>query len=138
MKRKIIAMLVVSLGIILSCSSLLGSQTVFGQVSKQSAAEGRKIFMQNCVTCHGTSAKGDGPTAKLLKKAPADLTKIAKEDGKFPRLRIQRLIGGEDMLESHGTRDMPVWGTVLRQKHGYAFAKLEIYNLTSYIESIQK
>jgi mono/diheme cytochrome c family protein len=130
---------VVSLGVILVCSSFLMTQaTSAGQVSKQSIALGRKLFLQNCVTCHGESATGDGPMAKLLKKAPADLTKIEKENGKFPRIRIQRIIGGEDMLDSHGTRDMPIWSAVLRQKHGIAFAQLERYNLTSYIESIQK
>jgi hypothetical protein len=42
------------------------------------------------------------------------------------------------MLESHGSRDMPVWGTILRRKSGPGFATLEIYNLTKYIESIQQ
>lgn len=139
MTRKLIATLVLSMGAILISASFLTSQTVLaGQNKGKGAAEGRKIFMQNCATCHGANAKGDGPTARLLKKAPADLTKIEKVDGKFPRIRIQRVIAGEDMLESHGSRDMPVWGTVLRQKHGPAFAQLEIYNLTNYIESIQK
>lgn len=138
MTRKLIALLVLSLGVLLCPYSYSSSQTgAPGQAAKKNA-EGRKLFMQYCATCHGAEAKGDGPTAKVLKKAPADLTKIEKVDGKFPSVHIQRIIAGDDMLESHGSRDMPVWGTVLRQKVGAGFAKLEIYNLTNYIESIQQ
>jgi mono/diheme cytochrome c family protein len=138
MTRKLIALLVLSLGVLLCSYSFPSSEAVVhGQGAKKNA-EGRKLFLQYCATCHGAEAKGDGPTGRALKKAPADLTKIEKADGKFPSVRIQRIIAGDDMLESHGSRDMPVWGTVLRRKVGAGFAKLEIYNLTNYIESIQQ
>lgn len=137
MTRKLIATLVLSLGAVLVGYSLT-SPTVLAEQAGKKNAEGRKLFMQYCATCHGTEAKGDGPTAKVLKKAPADLTKIEKIDGKFPKIRVQRIISGDDMPDSHGSRDMPVWGSVLRQKVGHGFAQLEIYNLTNYLESIQK
>jgi mono/diheme cytochrome c family protein len=138
MTRKLIALLVLSLGVLFCSYSHSSSEAgVAGQAAKKNA-EGRKLFIQYCATCHGAEAKGDGPTARALKKAPADLTKVEKVDGKFPSVRIQRIIAGDDMLESHGSRDMPVWGTVLRQKVGAGFARLEIYNLTNYIESIQQ
>ncbi|MBU1235605.1 MAG: cytochrome c [Gammaproteobacteria bacterium] len=35
---------------------------------------GKALFDTNCVVCHGTSGKGDGPGAKGLNPAPADLT----------------------------------------------------------------
>lgn len=38
--------------------------------------KGEKLFDQNCTTCHGTSGKGDGPTADMLDKRPADLTTL--------------------------------------------------------------
>ncbi|MEJ2613876.1 MAG: cytochrome c [Ignavibacteriaceae bacterium] len=43
--------------------------------------KGEKLFEQNCTTCHGTSGKGDGPTADMLDTKPADLTspKVQKE-----------------------------------------------------------
>src|ERR1700686_5125102 len=37
-------------------------------------ALGQKLFVGNCLTCHGQSGKGDGPGAAALEKKPADLT----------------------------------------------------------------
>ncbi len=138
MTRKLIATLVLSMGVALVGYSISTTQTVMAQQPDKKNEKGHKLFMQYCATCHGADAKGNGPTAKVLKKAPADLTKIEKVDGKFPKLKVQRIISGDDMLDSHGSRDMPVWGAVLRQKGGIGFAQLEIYNLTNYLESIQK
>lgn len=138
MLRKMIAAVVVSAGVLLLPYTFPVVQKVQAEQPSKKNLEGRKTFMQYCATCHGTDAKGNGPTAKTLKKAPADLTRIEKQDGKFPAARIQRVISGDDMLESHGSRDMPVWGTVLRRKSGPGFATLEIYNLTKYLESIQE
>lgn len=138
MTRKLMATLVLSLGMVLAVYSFSTTQTVMAEKGDKKTAEGQKLFMQYCATCHGADAKGSGPTAKVLKKAPADLTKIEKVDGKFPKLRVQRIISGDDAMDSHGSREMPVWGTVLRQKAGHGFAQLEIYNLTNYLESIQK
>ncbi|MBS1812615.1 MAG: cytochrome c [Acidobacteria bacterium] len=138
MLQKLFVLTILTLGVAVSMYSLSTPLSAEAQSKGKSNSEGRKLFLQNCVTCHGADAKGTGPMAKLLKKAPADLTKVEKENGKFPFARVERTISGADMLESHGTRDMPVWGTVLRRKHGHGFATLEIYNLTKYIESIQE
>lgn len=138
MWRKLISIPLLSIAAVLSGYSFQAATKVLAEKNTKNTSEGRKLFQQYCVTCHGTDAKGTGPTAKLLKKTPADLTKIEKENGKFPFARIQRVIAGDDLVESHGTRDMPVWGTTLRRKTSAAFATLEIYNLTKYIESIQQ
>lgn len=103
-----------------------------------SAAEGQKLFMKYCTSCHGPDAKGHGPVAPSLKKQPADLTHIALENGKFPHYRIEQTITGEQMTGVHGTREMPVWGSILRRKGGEGLMKLEIYNLTKYLETIQQ
>jgi len=42
--------------------------------SAQSIAAGRKLFAENCVSCHGPLGHGDGPAAKDLRPPPADLT----------------------------------------------------------------
>jgi mono/diheme cytochrome c family protein len=41
-------------------------------------ALGQKLYVGNCMTCHGPSGKGDGPGAAALEKRPADLTARVK------------------------------------------------------------
>ena len=36
-------------------------------------AAGEKLYVGNCLTCHGPNGKGDGPGAAALEKKPADL-----------------------------------------------------------------
>jgi len=36
-------------------------------------ALGQKLYVSNCMTCHGPSGKGDGPGGAALEKKPADL-----------------------------------------------------------------
>lgn len=138
MTKKMITALFVILIALLFSSLLSNSSSASAGAPGQVNPEGRKLFTQYCATCHGTDAKGNGPTAKTLKKAPPDLTRIQKVDGKFPSAKVQRIIGGDDMIESHGSREMPIWGTVLRRNSGPGFATMQIYNLTKYLESIQR
>jgi mono/diheme cytochrome c family protein len=104
-------------------------------------ADSAGMFREYCASCHGQKGKGDGPAAAALKTAPADLTRIsARNDGKFPTSKIRRFIEGLDEVAAHGSRDMPVWGTVLRSPGGggQADVQLRIENLTKYLESIQE
>jgi copper transport protein len=39
-----------------------------------SIAAGQSVYAQNCQICHGASARGDGPLARTMNPAPADLT----------------------------------------------------------------
>ena len=98
-------------------------------LAAEKAGEGRKLFVRYCASCHGSDAKGGGPLAKNLKTPPPDLTRIPKVDGKFPTVRVEQVIQGEAMTTTHGTREMPVWGSVFRRQAGEGFAKLDIYNL---------
>jgi mono/diheme cytochrome c family protein len=40
-------------------------------------AKAKKVYEENCLTCHGENGKGDGPMAGMLKERPADLTNAA-------------------------------------------------------------
>ena len=100
---------------------------------------GQDLFREYCAVCHGNDAKGTGPAAAALKKKPADLTLISnKNSGKFPEVRVQRVINGEDELMAHGSREMPVWGQIFRHMSSNEdLGAVRVYNLVKYIETIQ-
>ena len=50
-------------------------------VNANTIALGRKIYVDNCLGCHGPKGMGDGPTAKVLEKKPANLGARMKETG---------------------------------------------------------
>jgi mono/diheme cytochrome c family protein len=104
------------------------------------APDGATLFRTHCATCHGTSGRGDGPTAAAMRKAPTDLTGFARENGGvFPEQRLRRIIDGRDVA-SHGTREMPVWGIALRlsPEGGNASVEARITALVRYLQSIQE
>lgn len=79
----------------------------------KAALNGQAIYEDYCAVCHARDGKGDGPTARALKTAPVDLTQISRQhSGKFPEADIRKLILGQDMMPSHGTEAMPVWGKI--------------------------
>lgn len=54
--------------------------------------DGPTLFNTYCAVCHGVSAKGDGPMAKMLTAKTPDLARIAeRHDGKFSVLRWNAL-----------------------------------------------
>jgi hypothetical protein len=54
--------------------------------------------------------------ASQLKATVPDPTLIAqKNHGTFPVARVRRIITGEGMIASHGSREMPVWGPIFSQ-----------------------
>jgi mono/diheme cytochrome c family protein len=102
--------------------------------------QGPQLYMAYCAACHGRGGKGDGPMAKSLKVATPDLTAIASRNGgKFPLVRVQRIISGEEQLPTgHGTREMPVWGPIFSQvAWDQDLGRVRIYNLALYLETMQ-
>src|SRR5258708_22982922 len=51
-----------------------------------SIAEGKKLYEQACLSCHGAAGKGDGPKADTLNVNPADFSN--------PKVRPQADCGG--------------------------------------------
>jgi mono/diheme cytochrome c family protein len=97
------------------------------------------MFRAYCAVCHGVNAEGGGPAASALKKRPADLTQLSRKNGgKYPMLRVEHVIQGHDALGAHGSRDMPVWGSVFRTLGDDATVRLRTENLTNYLESLQR
>jgi mono/diheme cytochrome c family protein len=104
---------------------------------------GQDLFRKFCASCHGTSAKGDGPISKSLKVLPADLTLIARRyGGTFPGKRIEEVVDGRVKVDAHGPSAMPVWGEEFtRSQAGDPVVEREtaevIHRIVEYLRSVQ-
>jgi mono/diheme cytochrome c family protein len=100
---------------------------------------GKDLFVQHCAACHGLDGKGEGPMAATLKKPPANLTLLTKQNGgSFPRAEVLKFVDGERPIPSHGSRQMPIWGEVFRREKSATEARMRIFALASYVESLQE
>lgn len=118
-----------------------------GWVTAASAQEykqttpGAEVFRTYCASCHGTTARGDGPLASSMNRKPANLTEIAKRNGGlFPSDLVFRTIDGRQPVRGHGGPDMPVWGDAFsksREAGDNDRVKAVINSLVEYLESIQ-
>ena len=79
---------------------------------------GRIEYEHQCASCHGITAKGDGPLRPFLVKPPSDLTTLAqRQGGQLHEQQLREMIDGRGMNEPgpHGSREMPVWGQRFRE-----------------------
>lgn len=122
----------------------IGMSSAWGQ--EQEVIEGgRLLFQKFCVSCHGPRAIGDGPLSQSLNPKPANLTKLsANHEGSFPFWHAYRTIDGRQQIQSHGTREMPVFGIwipddeVSTETEWADQVRGRIWQLLSYLESIQE
>lgn len=71
---------------------------------------GVALFRADCATCHGLSARGEGPMASVLAVEMPDLTLLsARNGGVFPLARVVAVIDGREALAAHGG-PMPLYG----------------------------
>lgn len=103
------------------------------------SVKGPDLFRAHCAACHGEDAKGGGPLASALKSKVPDLTVLAKNNGgQFPSARVRRTIMGDEVLSSHGSREMPIWGSIFHQiEEDVDWGNVRLENLVKYLESIQ-
>jgi mono/diheme cytochrome c family protein len=109
-------------------------------VKAVSPASGKEMYMSYCAVCHGTDGKGGGPAASALKVPATDLTLLSKTNGgKYPALKVTSTIRGETTLPAHGSKEMPVWGTLFWSMSSGHQSEVQqrVVNLTRYIETMQ-
>ena len=109
-------------------------------IKTTSPVSGKDMYTAYCAFCHGTDGKGGGPAASALKVPPTDLTLLSKNNGgKYPSLKVSSSIRGESATPAHGSKDMPVWGTLFWSMSSGHEGEVQqrVTNLTHYIESLQ-
>jgi mono/diheme cytochrome c family protein len=92
----------------------------------QSAAEGQKLYVTYCSSCHGDKGRGDGAAGKALPVKPADHT-----DGKLMNSFSDEFL--LNIISKGGTAGgkssfMPAWGGVLKEN--------QLKDLVAYLRSI--
>jgi mono/diheme cytochrome c family protein len=105
------------------------------------ATKGQLTFVRYCVSCHGPSARGDGPLASELRVPVPDLTTlVTRSGGKYPYERVVRIIENGEVVRAHGTPDMPAWGDAFKGTKGTEEATVSaaIRNLNHYLWSVQQ
>ena len=113
-----------------------GEETFVAEIS------GGGLFVEYCAVCHGGDARGDGPLAATLSISPPNLRRLAVLGGGiFPHERVRRHIDGRDINPAHGSREMPVWGSVFKRARG-AYGERRVQQrldiLVDYLRSIQE
>jgi hypothetical protein len=85
----------------------------------------------------------------MLKVTPTDLRMLRVEnEGVYPAERIANFIDGQEDVQAHGSRDMPVWGEVFQtplvanpatpNEGAEDRAGRKIRELVLYVETIQQ
>ena len=106
--------------------------------ASKAAFNGQAIYEDYCAACHGRDGKGDGPAARALKTPPIDLTRIShNHSGKFPDADIKKIVLGLDMMPSHGTEAMPVWGKIFTKIGDPNTVGQRVDALSLYLRQIQ-
>ncbi len=64
---------------LLSTLCLVLGQAKMPKKTPDLLSQGKKLYEQNCVSCHGTNGDGKGPAGVLLKPPPSEFAKPLKE-----------------------------------------------------------
>ena len=100
--------------------------------------------MRYCASCHGPETRGHGPVAASLSVKVPDLTRIAeRRGGNFPSGELAVYIDGRSMPGAHGSRAMPVWGSILSEdlvegERGEELVRGRVRMILIYLKSVQQ
>lgn len=111
------------------------------QIPPTYVPSGKTMYLQYCAACHGADARGDGPAAPTLRVPPPDLTLLARRNqGRFPREYVTRVLRFGPGTPSHGSAEMPTWGPIFEymDKNNERAVTQRIKNLCDYLASLQR
>ena len=88
----------------------------------------------------GSKGKATARSAPALTTKMPDLSTISQRSGGvFPAARVRKIILGDEVILSHGSREMPIWGKIFHQiQQDRDYGEVRLQNVTDYLKSIQK
>ena len=98
------------------------------------AAAGKKVYEVNCVACHGTTGKGDGPVGAALNPKPRD---FSTAEFKFDTNGDGKVGTDEDLAAVIKNGGGKYGGSPLMAPWGY-LPDSDIQNLIAYIRSLKQ
>jgi mono/diheme cytochrome c family protein len=104
--------------------ALLLSQ--FNLTWAQDQAEGKKLYVTYCSSCHGDDGKGDGPAARSLPVKPANHTDGAVMNKFSDKFLFEIIAKGGGAVGKSAM--MPGWGGQLKEK--------QLQDIVAYVRSI--
>ena len=95
--------------------------------SPEARSGGAGLYQKNCSICHGARGYGDGPQARSLDPAPADLRSLSgpRSDPGYWFFRIKE--GGKTEPLARPRSAMPAWGEHMSDE--------EIWQLVAYLKA---
>lgn len=107
-------------------------------IEKTSATDGKAMFGSYCAPCHGVNGKGNGPLSSSLKRSPANLTMLSRNNGGvYPATHV---VGVIRFGTGHEQGVMDLWSTTLDKidtNSNHDATQLRISNLSRYLETLQ-
>ncbi len=105
------------------------------------AEDGAERYADDCASCHGADARGNGPMTGALTVPPSNLRRLTTRDGTFPEDYVRRVIDGRDLPLAHGDVAMPVWGREYSRAapgQGERLVQERLDALVAYLRSLQE